>query len=259
MRRPPWWTPLSPPAEKARALALDTGDNAAVAAFFAEHVKDTDLHVLVNNAGITRDGLLVRMKDADFETVIRVNLIGAFTCLREAAKLMMKRRAGRIVNISSVVGQSGNAGQANYAAAKAGLVGLTKSAALELASRGITVNAVAPGFVETDMTAVLPDAVKATFSDRIPVKRACAPEEIAAAVGYLVSDEAAYVTAKSSASTAACTCNKTSLRSIPGGTHVCRGKSQKLSWISSAWMPAKLFPKPSSSMTWARIPWISRN
>ncbi len=179
---------------KARALALDTGDNAAVAAFFAEHVKDTDLHVLVNNAGITRDGLLVRMKDADFETVIRVNLIGAFTCLREAAKLMMKRRAGRIVNISSVVGQSGNAGQANYAAAKAGLVGLTKSAALELASRGITVNAVAPGFVETDMTAVLPDAVKATFSDRIPVKRACAPEEIAAAVGYLVSDEAAYVT-----------------------------------------------------------------
>ena len=179
---------------KARAMALDTGDNAAVAAFFAEHVKDTDLHVLVNNAGITRDGLLVRMKDADFETVIRVNLIGAFTCLREAAKLMMKRRAGRIVNISSVVGQSGNAGQANYAAAKAGLVGLTKSAALELASRGITVNAVAPGFVETDMTAVLPDAVKATFSDRIPVKRACAPEEIAAAVGYLVSDEAAYVT-----------------------------------------------------------------
>jgi len=179
---------------KARALALDTGDSAAVAAFFAEHIKDTDLHVLVNNAGITRDGLLVRMKDADFEAVIRVNLIGAFTCLREAAKLMMKRRAGRIVNISSVVGQSGNAGQANYAAAKAGLIGLTKSAALELASRGITVNAVAPGFVETDMTAVLPDAVKATFSDRIPVKRACAPEEIAAAVGYLVSDEAAYVT-----------------------------------------------------------------
>jgi 3-oxoacyl-[acyl-carrier protein] reductase len=178
----------------ARALALDTGDSAAVAAFFAEHVKDTDLHVLVNNAGITRDGLLVRMKDADFEAVIRVNLIGAFSCLREAAKLMMKRRAGRIVNISSVVGQSGNAGQANYAAAKAGLIGLTKSAALELASRGITVNAVAPGFVETDMTAVLPDAVKATFSDRIPVKRACAPEEIAAAVGYLVSDEAANVT-----------------------------------------------------------------
>lgn len=178
----------------ARALALDTGQPEAVTAFFAEHVKGTDLHVLVNNAGITRDGLIARMKDEDFEAVIRVNLIGAFTCLREAAKIMMKRRAGRIVNISSMVGQSGNAGQANYAAAKAGLLGLTKSAALELASRGITVNAVAPGFVETDMTAVLPDAVKASFADRIPAKRACAPEEIAAAIGYLVSDEAAYVT-----------------------------------------------------------------
>jgi 3-oxoacyl-[acyl-carrier protein] reductase len=179
---------------KARALALDTGTPEAVTAFFAEHVKGSDLHVLVNNAGITRDGLIVRMKDEDFAAVIRVNLIGTFTCLREAAKLMLKRRAGRIVNIASVVGQAGNAGQANYAAAKAGLIGLTKSAALELASRGITVNAVAPGFVETDMTAVLPDAVKTSFADRIPVKRVCAPEEIAAAVGYLVSDEAAYVT-----------------------------------------------------------------
>ena len=178
----------------ARALPLDTSDPAAVAAFFAEHVKDSDLHVLVNNAGITRDGLLVRMKDEDFAAVIRVNLIGAFTCLREAAKIMMKRRAGRIVNITSVVGQSGNAGQANYAAAKAGLIGLTKSAALELAARGITVNAVAPGFVETDMTAVLPDAVKASFAERIPLKRACTPEEIAAAVGFLASDDAAYVT-----------------------------------------------------------------
>ncbi len=178
----------------ARALALDTSDPAAVAAFFAEHLKDADLHVLVNNAGITRDGLLVRMKDEDFAAVIRVNLIGAFTCLREAAKIMMKRRAGRIVNITSVVGQSGNAGQANYAAAKAGLIGLTKSAALELASRGVTVNAVAPGFVETDMTAGLPDAVKTSFHERIPLKRACAPSEIAAAVAYLASDEAAYVT-----------------------------------------------------------------
>lgn len=178
----------------ARALPLDTGDPEAVTAFFAEHLKTADLHVLVNNAGITRDGLIVRLKDEDFAAVIRVNLIGAFTCLREAAKIMMKRRAGRIVNISSVVGQSGNAGQANYAAAKAGLIGLTKSAALELASRGITVNAVAPGFVETDMTAVLPDAVKTSFAERIPAKRACSPKEIAAAVGYLVSDEAAYVT-----------------------------------------------------------------
>jgi len=179
---------------KARALALDTGDSHAVTTFFAEHLKGVDLHVLVNNAGITRDGLLVRMKDEDFEAVIRVNLIGAFACLREAAKIMMKRRAGRIVNITSVVGQTGNAGQANYAAAKAGLIGLTKSAAQELAARNITVNAVAPGFVETDMTAGLPDTVKATLSERIPLKRAASPEEIAAAVAYLTSDEAAYVT-----------------------------------------------------------------
>ena len=178
----------------ARTLPLDTGDSEAVTAFFAGHMKDADLHVLVNNAGITRDGLIVRMKDEDFAAVVRINLIGAFSCLREAAKIMMKRRTGRIVNITSVVGQSGNASQANYAAAKAGLIGLTKSAALELAARNITVNAVAPGFVETDMTAVLPDAVKASFADRIPLKRACAPGEIAAAVSFLASDEAAYVT-----------------------------------------------------------------
>lgn len=178
----------------ARAFALDTGDPAGVAVFFADHLKGSDLHVLVNNAGITRDGLLVRMKDEDFAAVIRVNLIGAFTCLREAAKIMMKRRSGRIVNISSVVGQAGNAGQANYAAAKAGLIGLTKTAALELAPRNITVNAVAPGFVETDMTAVLPEAVKASFASRIPLGRASAPEEIAAAVSYLAGDEAATVT-----------------------------------------------------------------
>jgi len=178
----------------ARALALDTGDPVAVTGFFAEHVKGTDLHVLVNNAGITRDGLFVRMKDEDFAAVIRVNLIGSFTCLREAAKIMMKRRTGRVINIASVVGQAGNAGQANYAAAKAGLIGLTKAAALELAQRNITVNAVAPGFVETDMTAVLPDAVKASLAARIPLGRASAPEEIAAAVSYLASDEAASVT-----------------------------------------------------------------
>lgn len=178
----------------ARALQLDTSDPKVVTAFFAEQLKSSDLHVLVNNAGITRDGLLVRMKDEDFAAVLQVNLIGSFTCLREAAKIMMKRRTGRIINIASVVGQAGNAGQANYAASKAGLIGLTKTAALELAQRNITVNAVAPGFVETDMTAVLPDAVKASLAARIPLGRACSTEEIAAAVSYFASDDAAAVT-----------------------------------------------------------------
>lgn len=136
----------------------------------------------------------MRMKDEDWDRVIGVNLTGAFTCLREAAKLMMKRRAGRIVNIVSVVGQSGNAGQANYVAAKAGLIGLTKSASLELAPRGVTVNAVAPGFIESDMTAVLPDAVKDNFLQQIPLKKMGSPEDVASAVAYLASPEAAYVT-----------------------------------------------------------------
>jgi 3-oxoacyl-[acyl-carrier protein] reductase len=180
---------------RATAAALDVGDMAAVAAFFATHVKDkVDLHVLVNNAGITRDGFLVRMPDEDYESVVRVNLFWAFACQREAAKIMMKRRCGRIVNIAAVGAQSGNAGQANYVAAKAGLIGLTKSAALELAPRGITVNAVAPGFIETDMTAVLPDAVKTSYADRIPLKRAGTADEVAGAVAYLASDAAAYIT-----------------------------------------------------------------
>jgi len=180
---------------EAKALPLDVSDRAAVAAFFKEHIEgQTDLHVLVNNAGITKDGLLVRMKDEDWDRVIAVNLTGAFSCLREAAKIMMKRRSGRIVNIVSVVGQMGNAGQANYVAAKAGLIGLTKSAAMELAPRNVTVNAVAPGFIESDMTAVLPQAAKEAFLEQIPLKRIGAPEEVAAAVAYLVSPEAAYVT-----------------------------------------------------------------
>lgn len=180
---------------RATALPLDVGDMAAVTGFFAQHVKDkVDLHVLVNNAGITKDGLIMRMRDEDFADVVRVNLSGAFACLREAAKIMMKRRSGRIVNVVSVVAQSGNAGQANYVSAKAGLIGLTKSAALELAPRGITVNAVAPGFIETDMTAVLPDAVKTSYADRIPLKRAGTADDVAGAVAYLASDAAAYVT-----------------------------------------------------------------
>lgn len=180
---------------EAQALPLDVSDRAAVAAFFKEHIEGkTDLHVLVNNAGITKDGLMVRMKDEDWDRVIAVNLTGAFTCLREAAKLMMKRRSGRIVNIVSVVAQMGNAGQANYVAAKAGLVGLTKSAAVELAPRNITVNAVAPGYIETDMTAVLPDAAKQAFMEQIPLKRIGLAEDVASAVSYLTSPGAAYVT-----------------------------------------------------------------
>ncbi|HIU16889.1 MAG TPA: 3-oxoacyl-[acyl-carrier-protein] reductase [Candidatus Avidesulfovibrio excrementigallinarum] len=179
----------------ARAFRLNVGDSAAVADFFKEEIKDkVDLAVLVNNAGITKDGLILRMKDDDFDNVIGVNLRGAFLCLREAAKIMAKQRHGRIVSISSVVGQSGNAGQANYASAKAGLLGLTKSAAKELAGRNITVNAVAPGYIETDMTAGLSEEVRKAFAAQIPLGRPGSPEDVAAAVAFLASPEAGYIT-----------------------------------------------------------------
>ena len=180
---------------RARAFALDVGDDAAVEAFFASEIKDrANLAVLVNNAGITRDGFLIRMKNEDFDRVIDVNLGGAFTCSREAAKIMSKRRAGRIINITSVVGQMGNAGQANYCAAKAGLIGLTKSNARELAARGITVNAVAPGFIETDMTAKLGEDVVKSYVDSIPLRRMGTAQDVAEAVAFLASDKAAYIT-----------------------------------------------------------------
>lgn len=152
------------------------------------------VHILVNNAGITRDGLLMTMKDADFDAVVETNLKGAFHCMRAVARPMMRQRYGRIVNLSSVVGLRGNAGQINYAASKAGVIGMTKSMAKELATRGVTVNAVAPGFIETDMTAAMTDAAKTATLASIPMGRLGAAEDVAQAIAFLASDEASYVT-----------------------------------------------------------------
>ena len=152
------------------------------------------IDILVNNAGITRDGLLARMKNEDFDAVIDTNLKGVFYTARAAAKIMMKARKGRIINMASVVGIIGNAGQANYSAAKAGVIGFTKTVAKELAGRGITVNAIAPGFIETDMTAVVPEKAKDAMLQSIPVKRAGKPEDVANAVLFLASDMSSYIT-----------------------------------------------------------------
>jgi 3-oxoacyl-[acyl-carrier protein] reductase len=150
--------------------------------------------IVVNNAGITRDSVIIRMAEKDWEMVLDINLKGAFLVTKAAARIMMKQRYGRIVNISSVVGLHGNAGQANYAASKAGLIGLTKSSAKELASRGVTVNAVAPGFITTEMTEALPEAAKQQFLERMFLKRPGSPQDVAAAVLFLASDEASYIT-----------------------------------------------------------------
>lgn len=180
---------------RARAFRLDVADAAAVTDFFRNEIKDkVRLDVLVNNAGITKDGLIIRMKDEEFAAVVDVNLKGAFHCLREAAKIMAKQRSGRIVNISSVAGQMGNAGQINYSAAKAGLIGMTKTAAKELAGRNVTVNAVAPGLVETDMTRVLSDELRDQYLAAIPLKRFGSVQDIAEAVAFLASDKAGYIT-----------------------------------------------------------------
>ncbi|MDO9557007.1 MAG: 3-oxoacyl-[acyl-carrier-protein] reductase [Coriobacteriia bacterium] len=179
----------------ADAFKADVGDPESVAALVdAVAERFGRLDVLVNNAGITRDGLLVRMSDEDWGDVIRTNLTGAFLMTRAAAKLMMKARSGSIINISSVVGIAGNAGQVNYASAKAGLIGMTKSVARELASRNVRVNAVAPGFIETDMTAALPAATREAALGSIAMKRMGTPADIAAVVVFLASDEAAYIT-----------------------------------------------------------------
>ena len=152
------------------------------------------IDIVVNNAGITRDGLMIRMDEKDWDMVLDINLKGAFLVTKTAARIMMKQRSGRIVNISSVVGLTGNAGQANYSAAKAGLIALTKTAAKELGSRGVTVNAVAPGFIETEMTNTLPETVRESFLSNIVLGRAGTPADVAAAVIFLASDEAAYIT-----------------------------------------------------------------
>jgi 3-oxoacyl-[acyl-carrier protein] reductase len=180
---------------KARALQFDVADSKAVQLIMSQIVSDEGrLDILVNNAGITRDGLLMKMKEEDWDAVLDTNLKGAFSCIKAVSRVMMKQRSGRIVNISSVIGFAGNAGQVNYSSAKAGLIGLTKSVAREFASRGITVNAVAPGYIETEMTGGLSPELTAKIMAEIPLARLGNPDDVAAAVAYLVSDEASYVT-----------------------------------------------------------------
>ena len=173
----------------------DISDEEEVKNFIAESKKQLgSIDILINNAGITKDGLLMRMKEKDFSDVLDVNLKGTFITTREAASIMMKQRHGKIINISSVVGVIGNAGQCNYAASKAGVIGFSKSVARELASRNITVNVVAPGFINTDMTGVLPEKVKESMLQGIPLKRIGEPKDIANAVLFLASDLSNYIT-----------------------------------------------------------------
>ena len=180
---------------KALAVRCNVADAGEVKALVDTAVKTFGrVDILVNNAGITRDGLLMTMKEEDFDAVVNTNLRGTFLCMKAVARTMMRQRYGRIVNLSSVVGLRGNAGQVNYAASKAGVVGMTKSLAKELASRNVTVNAVAPGFIETDMTAAMPEAAKTATLAAIPMQRLGAAEDVARAVAFLASDEAAYIT-----------------------------------------------------------------
>jgi 3-oxoacyl-[acyl-carrier protein] reductase len=180
---------------KALAVEVNVAVAAEVETLFAKVIESFGkLDILVNNAGITRDGLLMRMKDDDWNMVLDVNLTGTFTCTREAVKIMAKAKSGSIINISSVVGEIGNAGQVNYCASKAGVIGLTKAAAREYAKRNISVNAITPGFIETDMTEVLSPAVKEELLKQIPVGRFGKPEDIANAVYFLVSEMGSYIT-----------------------------------------------------------------
>jgi 3-oxoacyl-[acyl-carrier protein] reductase len=179
----------------ARGYACDVADSASVVAMIESVEKDFgSVDILVNNAGLTRDNILFRIKDDDWDAVLDANLRGAFVAIRAASRGMMKKRWGRIINIASVVGLVGNKGQANYAASKAGLIGLTKSVARELASRNILANVIAPGYIETDMTAALPDEAKKALFTQIPLERLGRPEDIASLAAFLASDLAAYIT-----------------------------------------------------------------
>ncbi len=181
--------------KKAIKIKANVADAEEVAAMIKESQETFGrIDILVNNAGITRDGLLMRMKDEDWDAVMNINLKGTYLVTKAVSKLMMKQRSGRIINLSSVVGVTGNAGQANYSASKAGVIGFTKSCAKELASRGITVNAIAPGFIHTDMTEVLPEKVKEEMIHQIPLQRMAEPMEVATVATFLASDFASYVT-----------------------------------------------------------------
>ncbi len=180
---------------QAMAVQADVAQADQVEALFAKATEAFGrLDILVNNAGITRDNLIVRISEEDFDAVLSTNLKGAFLCCKKAARLMMRQRTGRIVNISSVVGLRGNPGQANYCASKAGLIGLTKSLAKELSSRHVTVNAVAPGFIDTDMTRVLPEAARDAILSQVPLGTFGHPEDVAAAVAFFASEQAGYIT-----------------------------------------------------------------
>lgn len=179
----------------ATAYQGDVADSEAMKQMFADVLQEyKSIDILVNNAGITRDNLILKMSDDEFNAVIDTNLKGVYYCLKQVSRIMLKRKSGRIINISSIAGVIGNAGQINYSASKAGVIGMTKALARELGSRGITVNAVAPGFIKTDMTDKLPDAIKDTYVNQIPLKRFGEVSDIAETVAFLASDKAAYIT-----------------------------------------------------------------